>query len=336
VPALLSAGTVLRSRYKIVEFISQGGMGAIYRAEDLRLDGRMCAVKEMWADVNASNQDIEQIQSQFHREASILARLDHPNLPKVSDYFAQDSRDYLVMDFVAGQDLKDAMDQARQKGQMLAERQVLDWAKQILDALEYLHTQDPPVLHRDIKPANIKLTPSSTIKLVDFGLVKLMVPDEDRTVTVLQGRGTAQYTPLEQYGGDTGHTNVRSDIYSLGATLYHLLTNRPPADAKSRYLRPESLLPPSHYNPDVSPRVENAILHAVAMHPADRPATVSEFRSELFSSQPLEPIVDRVIMRTVRRLGDSLRENAILLLLVVILLVAALVATALSPYLLPV
>jgi len=336
VPALLSAGTVLRSRYKIVEFISQGGMGAIYRAEDLRLEGRMCAVKEMWADANASDQDIQQIQSQFHREASILARLDHPNLPKVSDYFAQDSRDYLVMDFVAGQDLKDAMDQARQKGQMLSERQVLDWAKQILDALEYLHTQDPPVLHRDIKPANIKLTPSNTIKLVDFGLVKLMVPDEDRTVTVLQGRGTAQYTPLEQYGGDTGHTNVRSDIYSLGATLYHLLTNRPPTDAKSRYLKPESLLPPSHYNPDVSPRVENAILHAVAMHPSDRPANVSEFRSELFSSQPLEPIVDRVIMRTVRRLGDSLRENAVLLLLVVILLVAALVATALSPYLLPV
>lgn len=332
-PAFLSAGTVLRSRYKIVEFISQGGMGAIYRAEDLRLAGRMCAVKELWTDVNASLGDQEQVQAQFHREASVLARLDHPNLPKVSDYFAENNRDYLVMDFVSGEDLKQRMDEARRNGRFLPEKQVLDWAEQILDALEYLHTQEPPVLHRDIKPANIKLTPSGTIKLVDFGLVKIMIPDEDRTVTVLQGRGTAQYTPLEQYGGDTGHTNVRSDIYSLGATLYHLLTNQAPADAKSRYLQPESLVPPSHLNPDISPRVEHAITHAVAMHPAERPASVAEFRSELFSSQPLEPIVDRVIMRTARRWRDAVRENAVLLLLVVVLLVAALVATALSPYL---
>ena len=196
-PALLSAGTVLRSRYKIVEFISQGGMGAIYMAEDLRLEGRACAVKEMWTDVDAGPDDLGQVQVQFHREASILARLDHPNLPKVSDYFAENSRDYLVMDFVPGKDLKQLMEEARSRGEMLPERQVLDWAKQILDALEYLHTQRPPVLHRDIKPANIKLTPSGTIKLVDFGLVKVMVADEDRTVTVLQGRGTAQYTPLE-------------------------------------------------------------------------------------------------------------------------------------------
>jgi serine/threonine-protein kinase len=335
VPALLPAGTVLRSRYKIVEFISQGGMGAIYRAEDLRLEGRMCAVKEMWTDIDSADPDAEQVQVQFHREASVLARLDHPNLPKVSDYFAVDSRDYLVMDFVAGQDLKQLMDAARREGQFLSEAQVLEWARQILDALEYLHTQHPPVLHRDIKPANIKVTPSGTIKLVDFGLVKLMVPDEDRTVTVLQGRGTAQYTPLEQYGGDTGHTNVRSDIYSLGATLYHLLTNHAPADAKSRYLQPESLQAPSECNPSISPRVESAILHAIAMHPNERPADVGVFRDELLSSQPLEPIVDRVFQRTARRWGQALRENVLLLVFVLVLLVAALVATLLSPYMPP-
>ena len=333
VPALLSAGTVLWSRYKIVEFISQGGMGAIYMAEDLRLDGRTCAVKEMWTDVDAGPDDLGQTQVQFHREASILARLDHPNLPKVSDYFAENSRDYLVMDFVAGKDLKQLMDEARSRGETLPERQVLDWAKQILDALEYLHTQRPPVLHRDIKPANIKLTPSGTIKLVDFGLVKLMVADEDRTVTVLQGRGTAQYTPLEQYGGDTGHTNVRSDIYSLGATLYHLLTNQAPADAKSRYLQPDALRPPSELNPDLSPRVEAAIVHAIAMHPADRPADIKAVREELLSSQPLEPMVDKVIVQVRRRWADAIRENALLLLLVLVLLVAALVATLLSPHL---
>ncbi|MBN1642856.1 MAG: serine/threonine protein kinase [Anaerolineae bacterium] len=334
-PALLPAGTVLRSRYKVIEFISQGGMGAIYRAEDLRLEGRMCAVKEMWTDIDSTSQDAEQVQIQFHREASVLARLDHPNLPKVSDYFAEDQRDYLVMDFVAGSDLKQLMDAARQNGRFLPEAQVLDWARQILDAIEYLHTQHPPVLHRDIKPANIKLSPSGTIKLVDFGLVKLMVPDEDRTVTVLQGRGTAQYTPLEQYGGDTGHTNVRSDIYSLGATLYHLLTNHPPADAKSRYLQPDVLQAPSAYNPDISPRVEQAILHAIAMHPSERPADVGAFREELLSSQPLEPLVDKVLHRTARRWGHALRANVLLLVLVLVLLVAALVATLLSPYLPP-
>jgi serine/threonine-protein kinase len=333
VPALLPTGTVLRSRYKIIGFLGQGGMGAVYRAEDLRLEGRICAVKEMWTDISAGSVDLEQIQIQFRREASILARLDHPNLPKVSDYFAEDNRDYLVMDFVPGKDLKELMEQERSNGSVLPEDKVLEWSKQILDALEYLHTLEPPVLHRDIKPANIKLTPAGTIKLVDFGLVKLMTPDEDRTVTVLQGRGTAQYTPLEQYGGDTGHTDARSDIYSLGATLYHLLTNQSPLDAKARYLQPASFLAPSQLNTDISPRVERAIMHAVAMHPSERPASIAEFRNELLSSQPLEPIVDQVIMRAARRWGTALRENAAFFLVVVILLVAALVATALSPYL---
>lgn len=333
-PTLLPIGVVLRSRYKIIEFISQGGMGAIYRAEDLRLEGRMCALKEMWVDVNVTTDSNKQIQAQFHREASTLARLDHPNLPKVSDYFSEDDRDYLVMDFVPGQDLKQAMDEARLKGEFLPERQVLDWAKQILDALEYLHNQDPPILHRDIKPANIKLTPSGTIKLVDFGLVKVMMPDEDRTITVLQGRGTAQYTPLEQYGGDTGHTDVRSDIYSLGATLYHLLTNQPPLDAKTRFLRQRFSLP-SELNPTLSPRTEQAILHAIAMHPDERPANVADLRTELLSSQPLESLTNGLIMRHRHQWRRAARENALLFLTVLILLVVALVATALSPSLPP-
>ena len=335
-PALLPNGTVLRSRYKIIEFISQGGMGAIYKAEDLVLEGRMCAVKEMWAELSISPSDLEQVQGQFRREASVLARLDHPNLPKVSDYFSEESRDYLVMDFVPGKDLKELMDEARSHGTALTERQVLGWAKQILDALEYLHTQDPPVLHRDIKPANIKLTPSGTIKLVDFGLVKLMLPDEERTITVLQGRGTAQYTPLEQYGGDAGHTDARSDIYSLGATLYHLLTNQPPIDAKARFLQPQTFRSPRELNPAISVRVERAVLHATAMHPDDRVGSIAQFRAELFSSQLLDPVaMDEVLTRATRLWRGIGRENALLALLILALLVVAVVATLFSPTLLP-
>ena len=199
-------------------------MGAVYQAEDMRLTGRLCAVKEILPDLGASPVDLAQMQEQFYREASVLARLDHPSLPKVSDYFTENGRELLVMDYVPGHNLKELVDEAKRNGEFLPEDQVLDWAVQICDALAYLHSQEPPVLHRDIKPSNIKLTPRGTIKLVDFGLVKVLAVDDSRTVTVVQGRGTLQYTPLEQYGGDTGHTDARSDIYALGATLYHLLT----------------------------------------------------------------------------------------------------------------
>ncbi len=126
---------------------------------------------------------------------------------------------------------------AKQEGTFLPEKDVLVWVGQISDALTYLHTQQPPILHRDIKPSNVKVTPSGLIKLVDFGLVKVLAPGEV-TITVLQGQGTALYTPLEQYGGDSGHTDIRSDIYALAATFYHLVTNQPPPDARDRFLRP--------------------------------------------------------------------------------------------------
>jgi serine/threonine-protein kinase len=240
------------------------------------------------------------------------------------------------MDFVPGKDLKQLMDEARNAGRVLSERQVLGWAKQILDALEYLHSQESPVLHRDIKPANIKLMPSGTIKLVDFGLVKLMAPDEERTVTVLQGRGTAQYTPLEQYGGDTGHTDVRSDIYSFGATLYHLLTNQAPIDAKTRFLDPDSFQMPRQLNPMLSLRVERTILHAIEMHPDDRQRSIAELRSELFSPLPLSRVIaDRTVVDASKRWAEALRENSWLVLAAVMLLVVALVATILSPDLPP-
>jgi serine/threonine-protein kinase len=125
------------------------------------------------------------------------------------------------------------------------------------------------------------------IKLVDFGLVKLMAADDNRTITVLQGRGTVAYTPLEQYGGDTGHTDVRSDIYSLGATLFHLLTGQPPLDAKQRFLRPDTFELPRNLNPQISSRAARAVLAAIAMHPDSRPISVSVFREMLLGHAPL-------------------------------------------------
>lgn len=269
---------ILRDRYKLTEIVGQGGMGSVYRAEDLRLPGRLCAIKEVQPDLTASSAMQAQAQSQFLQEASILAQLDHPGLPKVSDFFTENGRDYLVMDYVAGKDLRQLL--AENEGP-LPQEQVLAWAWQILDAVAYLHRQKPPVLHRDIKPANIKLTPDNRIKLVDFGLVKVMVRDDARTITVVQGRGTALYTPLEQYGGDSGHTDARTDIYALGATFYHLLTAVPPPDAKARFLSPNRLRPPHRVNPGVSPAVSQAILWAMEMHPDERPSSIEQFQQAL-------------------------------------------------------
>ena len=288
----LPDGTILRSRYRIVRLVGEGGAGAVYEAEDLRLEGRRCAIKEVIADPGAPPRLLEQAQAQFRREASTLARLDHPNLPKVSDYFSEPGRDYLVMDFVAGKDLKALVDEARLKGEFLPESRVLAWARQLCDALEYLHKQTPPVLHRDVKPSNIKLTPEGQVKLVDFGLVKPLDPEDPRTVTVVRGLGSLPYTPLEQYGGTTGHTDVRSDIYSLGATLYHLLAGRPPPTAQQRFLEPGCLKSPREINPRISPRTDRAIMRMLAMHPEQRPADIAQVRRELFSTHALPPAPD--------------------------------------------
>jgi eukaryotic-like serine/threonine-protein kinase len=271
---------VIKERYKIKEIIGQGGMGCVYLAEDLRLTGRLCALKAVYYEVNLPEDVIKQTREQFEREATVLARLDHPNLPKVSDFFSDQDRDYLVMDFVPGEDLRTLMLEEKNQGVFLEERKVLSWANQIADALIYLHSQNPAILHRDIKPSNIKLTPNGIIKLVDFGLVKILVSGE-KTITVVHGHGTAYYTPLEQYGGDSGHTDPRSDVYSFGATLYHLLTNKPPLEARQRFLDPSLELPLREINNKISPRTERAILMAMNIHPDDRLQSMQEFKEAL-------------------------------------------------------
>ncbi|MEW5938689.1 MAG: serine/threonine-protein kinase [Chloroflexota bacterium] len=279
-------GETLRGRYKIRERIGQGGVGSIYLADDLRLEGRICALKEVQYDRALPDNVIKQAREQFLREATVLARLDHPNLPKVSDFFSIEKRDYLVMDYVPGKDLRALMMEARKQKRFTSEENVLSWAGQLADALSYLHSQTPPIVHRDIKPSNIKLTPSGLVKLVDFGLVKVLAPDEV-TITIIHGQGTALYTPLEQYGGDDSHTDIRSDIYSFGATFYHLLTNEAPTEARNRFLHPDKLIPPRQINPEISVRTERAILSAMSLHPDERPQSMEELRQYLFGTRDI-------------------------------------------------
>jgi len=226
---------------------------------------------------------------------------------------------------VPGKDLRTLMLEARHSDQFLSENDVLNWAAQLSDALDFLHGQDPPILHRDIKPSNLKLTPSGLVKLVDFGLVKLLASGEV-TITVLQGQGTALYTPLEQYGGDSRHTDVRSDIYAFGATLYHLLTNETPTDARERFLNPGSMIPPRQINPSVSSRTERAILWALNLHPDDRPANVEEFRQALLGDKAILT-VNHTRKKTVgiQDIFGQAPEKALLILSVGLTLVSLLV-----------
>jgi serine/threonine protein kinase len=301
-------------------------MGSIYLADDLRLEGRQCAVKEVEHDRTLPQEVINQARDQFLREATVLARLDHPNLPKVSDFFTIGPRDYLAMDYVPGNDLRTLMMEARQKGQFLPEAEVLSWASQIADALSYLHSQTPPILHRDIKPSNLKVTPSGLIKLVDFGLVKLLA-SEEMTITILQGRGTALYTPLEQYGGDAGHTDRRSDIYAFGATLYHLLTNQPPLEARERFLHPENLVVPRQINSEVSVRTEKAVLWAMNLHPDERPQDIESFRQALIGNwiPPIHP-VGKTQPPSLRKIMSATQEQ-VLFWVAAALLVVSLIVT---------
>lgn len=320
----LSAQTVLRERYRITDIVGHGGMGCVYRAADLRLPGRFCAVKEVHIDPTQSAEAQVQSHDQFLREASILAQLDHPGLPKVSDFFTEGNREYLVMDFVPGQDLKQVIDDHVRANRFIDEANVLAWSEQIIDALVYLHGRTPPALHRDIKPSNIKLTPDNRIKLVDFGLVKLLAPG-DRTLTLLQGRGTALYTPLEQYGGDSGHTSPASDIYALGATLYHLLANQPPPQAKTRFLDPQALAAPHAINPAVSKTVSDAVCWAMAMHPDERPADVATLGRALTGDVSRAPAV----ADSAETIADALAPNTPLLISAAVLLVIAVLVTIL-------
>jgi serine/threonine protein kinase len=271
---MLNPDTLLHDRYLIIRSIGQGGMGAVYEALDQRLRAKV-ALKQ-------TTLSGEQWSRAFEHEAQLLAGLRHRALPRVIDHFIEPAGQFLVMEYIPGEDLAGML---KQRDEPFEPARVLDWADQILDALEYLHSQDPPVIHRDIKPQNLKLTPRNELVLLDFGLAKGSIP---LATAASEGASlfgyTPQYAPIEQVQG-TG-TEPRSDLYSLAATLYHLLTGQIPADTLTRASavldgKPDPLIPADQVNPAVSRSVAGAIAQGMGMRAGERFANATAMRRAL-------------------------------------------------------
>ena len=289
---MLTPETVLQGRYLIVRQLGQGGMGAVYEAIDQRLDTTVALKETLFSE--------ERLRKQFEREARLLARLHHPALPRVSDHFSEADGQFLVMQFIPGDDLSEMIN--RKRGPFPV-NQVLTWADQLLDALDYLHTQDPQIVHRDIKPQNLKLTSRGQIILLDFGLAKGQAGDISRVTTAASIFGyTPNYAPLEQIQG-LG-TDSRSDLYSLAATLYHLMTGVKPPDALSRAAavvngQPDPLLKASEANSEVSPDVDEVLAKAMAQNREQRYATAADMRRAFHEAEQASTVVNRGEAQTV-------------------------------------
>jgi serine/threonine-protein kinase len=264
----LTVGTILRGGYRIIRQIASGGMGAVYLAEHLGLNSQV-ALKEVREALLADPQERDLARKQFANEARLLANLRHPNLPGIRDFFEENGKQYLVMDFVQGETLQSLLDRVTAP---LTQRQVIGWALQICNVLEYLHQQN--IIFRDLKPGNIMLMPSGQIKLIDFGIAKVFNPIKGTDTLKI---GTPGYSPPEQYGGKGG-TDPRSDIYALGATLHHLITNHDPTQEMPFYF---PTAPARMFAPSVSASFEAVISKATHYERSSRYSSVAEMRQAL-------------------------------------------------------
>lgn len=298
---MLPNNTLIQGRYQIIEQIGRGGMGAVYKAIDTRLRTTV-ALKQMLVEG-------EPLRKAFEREAQLLASLRHPTLPRVSDHFIDEYGQFLIMEFIPGDDLGAFLQQGKQP---FAVADVLRWADQLLDALDYLHTHTPPVIHRDIKPQNLKLTGRNEIILLDFGLAKGSSVQTRVTSSGSIFGYTPHYAPLEQIEG-TG-TDPRSDLYSLAATLYHLLTSKMPVDALARASakindEPDPLILASTVNPAVPLAVAAVLQQAMAQKATQRPPTAIAMRSAL-REVGRETIVDAVAVKPISQPPNSVQTVA--------------------------
>ncbi len=334
---MLEENAVLQSRYRIVRKIGGGGMGQVYLAHDTRLADKPCAIKELAPALYAAPDEQAAAAEQFHREAAMLAHLNHPNLPNVYDYFTEGEHFYLVMDYVNGETLANQLE--RSPGGLPPET-VVGWAVQLCDVFDYLHSQSPPVIFRDLKPSNVMVTADNTIKLIDFGVARLFDPSKGTDTLKM---GTAGYAPPEQYAGQ-GQTTPRSDMYSLGVTIYELLTGDDPTAHPFVFTPPRSLVPA------ISPQLSNVVMKAVSLGPAERFQSAAEFKAALqkaITSRRLRlPVVqprhgtgttalpesaavtDRPRSRTASTVVGILRWTGRLLLILIV--VAVLLAVALA------
>lgn len=267
----LTEGKILDKRYEILELIKTGGMGAVYKARDERLT-QICAVKELLS----SSMDYEEYAvKRFHEEAKILASLRHSNLPRVIDHFTEDGKYYLVMDFIDGQDLETILNTSNRNG--LGEDEVIEYTKQLLDVLIYLHSQNPPVVYRDLKPSNIMVQScDERIILIDFGIARTVRPG---SLTKKTGIGTEGYISPEQY---TGKPEPASDIYSLGATMHHLITGQKP-------IIPFNFRPVKELKPGISEGFHNIIMKSLQMKPEAR-FTAQEMKKAIYELNRLPEI----------------------------------------------
>jgi serine/threonine protein kinase len=262
----LQPGTLLKQRYRIEGILGQGGMGAVYHAFDVNL-GVSVALKENLFTT-------EEYARQFRREATILASLRHPNLPRVTDHFVIEGEgQYLVMDFIQGVDLRERLERSG----AVTEAESVPWFLEICDALAYLHSRTPPILHRDIKPGNIKIMPDGRAILVDFGLAKVV--DQSGTTTTGAKAMTPGFSPPEQYG--TGRTDPRTDVYSLGATMYAALTAAIPEDSLERAMGRERMTSIRKRNPNVTPAIARVIEKALGVLPEDRYQSINAMATAL-------------------------------------------------------
>lgn len=266
----ITSGTLLNNRYRITSVLGQGGMGAVYKAKDENLDIPVAVKENLFLT--------EEYSRQFQREANILASLRHKSLPRVRDYFTmQGVGQYLVMDFIEGEDLRQRIERMG----VLSEEDVILIGAHICDALEHLHTRTPPIVHRDIKPGNVKVTPEGDIVLVDFGLAKVMHDSNQATTTGARAM-TPGYSPPEQYG--TARTDARSDIYSLGATLYAALTGVIPEDGLTRVTGKTRLTPVKQLRPKINRKLAGVIETALSVEPEDRYQTAAEMKDALLEA----------------------------------------------------